>query len=137
MKTRFTIALALLLVTLAVGFASRGFTQDPGPNPRSEFMQAKLVHSQKVLEGLAVEDYAMIAQHSQAMSLLTLESSSRLLQTPEYARHADDFRRAADSLTGMAENKNVDGATLAYFQLTLTCVNCHKYIRSVGAAIPR
>ncbi len=28
-----------------------------------------------------------------------------------------------------AENKNIDGVALAYSQLTLSCVNCHKLLR--------
>jgi hypothetical protein len=31
----------------------------------------------------------------------------------------------------MAKDKNLDGAALAYVQLTMSCVNCHKYVREI------
>lgn len=34
------------------------------------------------------------------------------------------------TLVMAAESKNIDGATLAYTQMTRSCVNCHKLIRS-------
>jgi hypothetical protein len=36
-----------------------------------------------------------------------------------------------DDLTRDARNRNIDGATLDYFRLTMCCVNCHKYVRSL------
>ena len=40
-----------------------------------------------------------------------------------------DFQRSADSLAQNARDKNVDAAALSYMKLTLTCVECHKYVR--------
>lgn len=100
----------------------------------SEFMRAKLVHSQKILEGLATEDYDMIAKNSQEMSLLSQAASWQVLQTPEYMQHSAEFRRSADELTRVAKEKNIDAAALAYVDVTLKCVNCHKYVRRVRMA---
>jgi hypothetical protein len=94
-----------------------------------DFMRPKLSHSQKVLEGLTSEDFEMIAKNAQAMSLLSQESQWQVLETPDYARQSQEFRRLADQLTDAARQKNLDGATLAYVQLTLKCVQCHKYVR--------
>lgn len=73
----------------------------------------------------------MIAKNSQAMSLLSLESNWQVLQTTEYLDRSKEFRRAADALTQAAKKKNLDGAALAYVQLTMNCINCHKYVRGV------
>ncbi len=100
----------------------------------SEFMRLKLDHSQRVLEGLALEDFQMLAKHSQEISLLSQASSWRVLQTPEYLQYSAEFRRTADALTEAARNKNLDGAALRYVDLTLKCVNCHKYVRGVRVA---
>ena len=99
-----------------------------------EFMRAKLDHSQRVLEGLAVEDFDMIAKHSQDLSLLSLAASWQVVQTPEYAQHSLEFRRATDAMTAAAKKKNLDGAALAYVEVTMKCVNCHKYVRGVRMA---
>jgi hypothetical protein len=120
--------LAILLIGLAVGFGQ-------GQEPQSKaFMRAKLEHSQKVLEGLALEDFDTIAKNAQAMSLLSLAASWQVLQTPEYAQQSLEFRRSADAITAAAKKKNLDGAALAYVEMTMKCVNCHKYVRGVRLA---
>jgi cytochrome c556 len=76
----------------------------------------------------------MIAKNSQAMSLLSLETNWQVLQTAEYLDRSKEFRRTADALTQAAKKKNLDGAALAYVQLTMNCINCHKYVRDVRTA---
>ena len=95
------------------------------------FMKAKLEHSQKVLEGLTIEDYDKIAKNAQEMSLLSQASTWQVLQTPEYHDRSVEFRRSVDGLTEMARKKNLEGAALAYVDVTMKCVSCHKYVRKV------
>jgi hypothetical protein len=99
------------------------------PNKVSVFMQLKLEHSQKVLEGIVLEDFGMIAKHAQQLALLTQDENWEVLQTRDYRRHSDDFVRIAERLKDAAQEKNVDGAALDYVQLTLNCVDCHKHVR--------
>jgi len=128
-------AAAAIALALIVGlWTARGFTQSPRPTELSAFMRMKLSHSQKVLEGLAIEDYNLIAQNAQQMSLLSQDAAWRVYQTPEYLHYSADFRRLADTLTKEARAKNLDGATLAYVQMTMSCINCHKYTRGVAMA---
>jgi cytochrome c556 len=121
------VAVALVCVLATSGHGQ----QAPGPR---DFMRLKLDHSQKTLEGLALEDYDKMAKHSQELSLLSLAASWQVLQTPEYAQQSLEFRRAADALTAAAKKKNLDGAALAYVDVTMKCVNCHKYVRGVRMA---
>jgi cytochrome c556 len=95
----------------------------------SKFMRAKLQHSQKLIESLAVEDYEAMAKSSQEMSLLTLAEQWQVLQTADYLHESTAFRRSADALTAAAKKKNLDGAALAYVEMTLQCVKCHKMVR--------
>ena len=120
-----------LLTTVA--FATVPAWTQPVPRVR-DVMKAKLDHSQKLLGALAVEDFDALARHSQHLALLNLDAGSRMLQTEEYARHSIDFRRHAHALRDAAQKKNIDAAALGYVQLTMTCVNCHKYVRGVRMA---
>lgn len=95
----------------------------------SAFMQRKLEHSGKLLEGLTREDFALIAKHSQAMSLLCVDEEWMVLQTPEYRERSNEFRRSVNAITEAARSKNLDAATLAYVDATMKCVACHKYVR--------
>ncbi len=104
------------------------------PNKLSDFMRVKLRHSQKVLEGLVLEDFDEIVKNSQEMSLLSLAATWQVLQTPEYVDYSRKFRNAADALSEAAKQKNLDKATLAYNQVTARCVECHKYVRGIRMA---
>ena len=130
MKRTLTILSVVALLGLLVFSPVR--SQDKG-NLR-DFMRAKLEHSQKILEGLATEDYPLIEKHAQELSLISQAEMWQVVQTPEYLQHSTEFRRATQALTKAAEDKNIDGAALAYMEVTLKCVNCHKYIRKVRMA---
>lgn len=102
-------------------------------------MRVKLRHSHEVLDGLVTEDFDAIAKHSQELALLSQASNWQVLQTKDYLQYSSDFRRAANAMTKAARDKNLDGATLAYVDVTMKCVQCHKYVRGVrmAAAGPR
>ena len=119
--------LLMLLVLVSPGNSQK-------PDKVSAFMRAKLQHSQKVIEGLAVEDFDLIAKHAQELSLLSRAVDWQVLETPEYKQHSMEFRRRAEALAEAAKNKNLDGAALQYLDVTLKCVNCHKYVRKVKTA---
>ncbi len=118
--------LVLLLIANA-GFSEEG--TDQPPEKVSKYMRAKLVHSQKLLEALTLADFEQMMKHSQDLKLLSQESIWNALQTEQYILHSSDFRRRTDALTEAAKKKNLDGAALAYVELTLNCVQCHKYVR--------
>jgi len=98
-------------------------------DPEQTLMQAKLAQSQKVLGAIALEDYEEIIKGANQLKLLSLDANWQVLQTEEYVRQSKDFRRATDALVAAGEKKNLDGTLLAYFQLTQSCVSCHKYVR--------
>ncbi|MDP6556577.1 MAG: hypothetical protein QGG71_18040 [Pirellulaceae bacterium] len=107
---------------------------DRGPVDVKAFMRAKLVHSKNVLEGLTTENYDLIAKGSQQLTLLSLDTDWQVLRTSEYTWQSLEFRHTSQSLTDAAQKKNLDGATLTFVELTLKCVQCHKYVRSVEMA---
>ena len=126
------ITAGLIVLTLAGGVLFAAPKKQP--SQVREIMRQKLEHAQKVLEGVAVEDFKSIAENAQAMALLAQAASWQVYQTPEYAQHTTEFRRACDELARMARAKNLDGSALAYVDLTMKCVNCHKYVRGVRVA---
>ncbi len=124
---RLVVGAVCLVVALALSVVA---AQSEQPASLRDFMQVKLSHSQKALEGLTSGDFDLIAKNAQAMSLLSQESNWKVLQTTEYFERSQDFRRTCDSMTEAARKKNLDGAALAYIDLTMKCVNCHKYVRA-------
>ncbi|WP_435011490.1 hypothetical protein P12x_002802 [Tundrisphaera lichenicola] len=132
MKHRVKIGLSIALV-MGLGMAASGaLAQQKTPPTRSEFMRAKLEFSGKVLEGLTVEDYAMIEKGAKALKKLSQAAEwevPTIPSVPEYLVYTNEFQRLADEIAQKARDKNLDGATLAYVKLTMSCVHCHKYIR--------
>ena len=123
---------AAAVVAVATGFAASRLTAADSAVQTDQvaaFMRAKLGHSQNVLEGLAVEDFDLIDKGAQQLSLASEDASWQVLQTEDYARQSADFRRSCDSLRKAAKAKNLDGAALAWMEVTMKCVQCHKYVR--------
>ncbi len=120
---------ALALLAGGVWLAATAMAGPPQPDKVAVFMRAKLIHSQNVLEGLTTEDYDLIEKGAQDLSLASLDSNWQVLQTEDYVRQSAEFRRACDMLRDAAKEKNLDGAALAWMDVTLKCVQCHKYVR--------
>jgi len=120
------LGIAVAVIGPAVATIAQTATQ---PDQVAPFMRIKLTHSQDVLEGLAVEDFDLIDRGAQQLSLTSEDASWQVLQTEDYARMSADFRRSCDRLREAARGKNLDGAALAWMEVTMKCVQCHKYIR--------
>ena len=134
------LAVAAAAVVLVPGGVDRpravAIAQEPAagekPNDVAVFMRAKLGHAQHVIEGLALADYDLIARGAHDLALASQASSWQVLQTADYARHSQEFRRSCESLRAAAKDKNLDGAALAWMEVTMKCIQCHKYVRDVG-----
>ena len=128
---------ALWVLALAVGMpALSGHGQEPKKEPQrlDDLMKSKLQNSQKVLEGVALNDFDMIAKHADELIQVSKKAEWRVLKTPRYELYSNEFRRNAEDLVQKAKEKNLDGTALAYVDLTLTCVRCHKHVREVRKA---
>lgn len=106
--------------------------------PRSatrEAMRFKLHFAQGVLEGITTENFSLITTNAQKLKGLSGSADWKLRATREYQRLTADFEHAAEALERAARQRNVDAATVAYFQLTTTCVTCHKYLRGADVGV--
>lgn len=99
-----------------------------------QLMKAKLEHSQKVLEGITLNDFKKIEKHAEELIDISKATEWRALKTVRFEMFTQQFRRAAIELRENAKNKNIDAAALNYVNLTLTCVKCHKHVREVRMA---
>ncbi|HEY8503485.1 MAG TPA: hypothetical protein VIL46_02810 [Gemmataceae bacterium] len=118
----------LLVFTLAAT-AGHGQEKDAKKEGIAGVMQRKLAHAQKVLEGVAVNDFDKVVSNAEDLIRASREAGWMVLTTPRYELYSNEFRRSAESLVKYGREKNTDGSALAYVELTLTCVKCHKYVR--------
>lgn len=120
---------AVILCVIGAGTLVYGFQDQPVQKDSKKFMQRKLDSSVAIVKGLAVEDFDLISKSGQDLLLLSHEADWNVYQTQDYLAMSRDFRGSAQRLRDTANAKNLDGATLAYFEVTLNCVRCHKYVR--------
>src|SRR5262245_33965480 len=132
---RSCLGLTLLAIALPLnlGIGDEPKKKEPvnGGNKVREIMRRKLDHSQKVLAGVALDDFDQISKNAAELVVLSNKLEWNVLKTPQYELHSNEFRRSLESLIKNAEKKNLDAAALAYVDMTLTCVRCHKYVREV------
>jgi hypothetical protein len=121
----------LLMAALAVGlFVVAGDAADPKKPTKMELlMKRKLLQAEKVLAGIAVHDFDRIEKHAKELVEICKEAEWKPIKTPLYQVYLDELRQNADDLLAAAKKKNVDAAALAYVNMTLTCVKCHKHVR--------
>src|SRR5262245_58974419 len=129
MSKKFLLVLCVLAVTVPTQI---GRADDP--DKIRPLMQKKLEHSQKVLEGIAMNDFKMISKNAGDLIDISKQVEWKVLKTPQYEMYSNSFRRAAESMMQEAKAKNIDGVALNYVDLTLTCVKCHKHVREVRSA---
>ena len=126
---------------LAVLLVGAGHAQEkpkppvPVPPKPPTVMQRKLTHAQKLLEGLAVADFAKLSAAADELSLCAKEASWRAANSPKFETHSNNFVRNLEALKKTAKAKNVDAAALAYVDMTLTCVKCHQQVREEGIGL--
>ncbi len=125
--------LLLLNILLAmVAFASTFLVvqaQEGRQGERSAQMRRKLDHSGMILEGISTENFEAISQGTAGLRKAGEAAKWHVLPTDDYLRFASEFRRLLDRLDENAAAEDLEGATLSYVELTLNCVNCHKFVR--------
>ena len=123
---------AVLMCTVGAGALAFGIQEQKIQKDSKPFMQRKLDDVKEIVTGLALEDYDLMSKSAQDLMLLSHESEWNVFQSESYLHMSREFRGSAQRLRDSANDKNLDGATLAYFEVTLNCIRCHKYVRQTN-----
>jgi hypothetical protein len=124
--------LALAMLSLCpAGAQEKEKSKEKKKDPASIWMASKLMHAQKILAGLTKADFEAVEKSANALRVVGYLASHDAADRPDYKRQVRYFEDANKELLRQARSKNVNGATLAYTQLTLSCVQCHTIVRDV------
>ena len=105
----------------------------PGDQDKASlWMKMKLTASQNILAGLTESDFDKVSVNAEAMRYVGYLEKWVRGTSPEYRRQISYFEFANSELIRQASEKNLDGATLAYNQLSISCVQCHKIVRDAS-----
>ncbi len=127
MKSKF--AFAALVAGSFVVFCGHPSKADDRP---ANWMKQKLEMSQNILAGLTKGDFKSVETNALQMNVVNFLEKEVAQDQPyykEYSRQLNAFETANRELLRQASAKNIEGATLAYMQLTISCVQCHRIIR--------
>ncbi|MFO0959022.1 MAG: hypothetical protein U0800_16610 [Isosphaeraceae bacterium] len=106
-----------------------GRGQGQGKGQQAELMKRKLGASQKILEGLALENFETIGKGARELKAISEDSAWNAFPDSDYAHYSREFRSTCDQIQQQARDKNLDAVTLSYVRLTMSCVQCHKFVR--------
>ncbi len=98
-------------------------------------MAQKLVYAQMLLGGIAREDFDTVRSSADALLALSREADWQVRQTLTYNLLSTEFRRIARDLSEHAVDKDLDSIFTNYVQLTQTCIECHKHMRTPDGAL--
>lgn len=97
-----------------------------------KLMTKKLDHSQKLLAALVTNDLETAGKEAEELLRVRKEAAWAVVKTETYERWSEEFTANADKVIRAAKEKNLDAGKLAYLEMTLTCFNCHTYVRDLG-----
>ena len=109
---------------------AREKTKKPS-KPVSFWMEKKLEYTQDILRGLATGELDQVAQRAEQMRLLSKVEGWVRNRKPGYRAQFQAFEFANAEILRNSRADNLDGAAMAFQQLTISCVSCHKILRDI------
>ena len=106
----------------------------PDKKTMEKFMTRKLAAAQRALEGVARDDHALIQKATAEMIELSRQAAWEQMASYRFVQDTTDFVAAAEFLSRMADAKDVEGTSLGFMRLTMTCTNCHNHVRIASVA---
>jgi hypothetical protein len=131
MRVLFTLALILGLgLSSVIADEPADTTPELAPDkPFSFWMQKKLEYSQQILEGLATGNLNLVAEKSRQIRFLSGVEGWIRKGKPGYTAQLQAFEFANSEIERHARAGNLEGATMGFQQLTISCVSCHAILR--------
>jgi hypothetical protein len=134
MRITHTMLLAVILLFPKYGWAEdkKSSGKQPDATKKSSssvWMKVKLKSTENILRGLTLGDFDLIEENARRMNNFGRLEKLVHSRNAEYQTQLKFLEHANQELMRQAEKKNLDGATLAFVQLTTSCINCHRTIR--------
>ena len=106
-----------------------GIPKSTDEKPMSFWMATKLDLSKSALENLTKGDFKKLVDNAKQMRLISKMEGFVRRKDEEYRNQLNVFGLANQELIRQSERGNAEGATMAFNQLTTSCVACHLLLR--------
>jgi len=127
-------ATALVFMTSSVAFseaAKKSSTSSPKSNLQ-EFMSSKRFHMGELFDGVLNKKFDKAIEEAKVLMMLSKASTWQQIDSPEYKRHSELFQESLRFFIEKAEAKSVEGVSLGYVRLSMSCLHCHHEVRWAG-----
>jgi cytochrome c556 len=91
-------------------------------------MKAKAGYAHRLLDAVVLGELETARDQAFRLKAVAETADWNVMDTPEYVRESETFLRATDRLLKAAGSKNHEAVALAYVEVTLSCVHCHRYV---------
>lgn len=98
-------------------------------DPLETFMQQKLGSSSKILEGLCLEDASLITAGANELNAMSKADLWNVLVDADYREYSREFHENTNRLAAAAQAGDFDKAALRWFDVTMSCLECHEHVR--------
>jgi len=97
-----------------------------------DVMQAKLMHTHAMFEGLVLEDLEQVESNAKALAHLSRTAGWRVHTTVAYGIFSDEFTEIAETMARDARAGDFPAVVKDHRALVSSCVRCHSYMRGEG-----
>jgi hypothetical protein len=110
----------------------------PGKPPKDRnlqlFMRQKLVASNLILEGLCTDNFELIQEGAKKLHEMSDAERWHVSNDVMYKQFSNEYRQITRQLIQAAEDQNLDRATLKWLDATVSCLDCHRFVRGARIA---
>ncbi len=138
MNRFFLASIATTLVALTAGLSlprqqdDDKPVQDPASVMRRDYMRTKLMFTQNIFEGLTLGDFEAIKIAADEVERITEGGQWVAIDTEEYRKLTTEFKSTITRLQQAAKDGNIEATALRYYQLSTSCIDCHKHLRKAN-----
>lgn len=124
--------LTLSLITLIAGASLLAgvslLTAQQEGEKKSDLMETKTRHAEKILRALALGDLALVATEAQGLEDVTTEVGFDQ-RSERYGEYGREFLKAVGAMKKEAQAGNFSGSYYQFTRMTGLCFTCHEHVR--------
>ena len=126
---------SIVLATLIAGSLFAEDVPQKTQNPMKSFMRQKLGYSEKIVEGITLENYSMVITNGLLMSAMTQSNVWVRTGEPDYRKQTENYQSDMSAMLVAARASDTPAILKAYAKVVADCVDCHSIYRPEQHAI--
>ena len=134
-RMRLPVSVCLSLFAMAtIGLLWADDQKKDDKQPLNKLMEVKLETSKNVLAAVAKNDFSQVEKNAQELTRISNELAKQFPRNAAFQELGKEYRHEVQGLVKASRAKNSEAMALAYVKTTLSCFNCHNYIRDAKIA---